>query len=987
VGRPGNTALVDGITTSQYSIELPTDAGVPFIFNSVVDNNTMVFEAINAAVSTDGVSEYGAAANAVFNLLYRDDQRGYGSNNTGFFLYFKQGTLLSERFSITESLPNRAFNLGSTGINNNDVWLYKVNSDGTLTEWTRVDSANGYNNSYNSVSSTNKKVFSVHSQANDGATLLFGDGIFSEIPVGDFVCYYRISNGLNYRINPGEMNNVIINIPYISKNSRVQTLSLTASLKYTVANSSSRESIDDIKIRAPQNFYTQNRMVNGQDYNSFPFAKYSNILKIKSVNRMSSGISRYLDVIDTTGRYSSTNIVCDDGYLYKDSSDLQSQFTFSNRDDIVESVNNIVLPAIADPSLQSFFYKNFTPFSPVSENGVVWNLVLADNDVSSGYLSDGESTVDDLSTTGVNEANLLTTNDTTAFDYKFRVGSVLKFMPPTTPVAKWFNYDNQLVDANGAAGLNQKSEIYATVRSISQFGRGTQIGNDLTTIGRDTTGVGAIVISEKIPTGAYLSLVMPSYDSNLPSDLQKTLIDALAAQKNIGLGYKTGNSNTDAVGEWFIIENPLVNGTFVEPTTTASTNTNSWLIAFTNTANTYTVTQRSIKYYFGSERQTRFFYDPQVKIYDPISGKLLKDRIDVLKVNNRPQEVVLAFNNDIPMSVAGVVIEGDGFVDDTKIQATFADKDSDGSPDQPYFFDDIVGDTETMPGGVENTYVFFVNDQDVTGSSMRALAPGVVKIIDNDADIDGNLYNYSNNDIVFARDTELFYKISRNVDSISKSQVTNYAYRYGRMSIKFQYRHNAPSDRRIDPSPSNIIDIYILEKNYADDYSSWIKDQSGIVTEPTEPTTESLRNDFSELEQYRMISDLIIFNPVKFKPLFGSKADSNLRSKFVVVKNSNVLISDSEVKSKVITKINEYFAVDNWDFGETFYFSELAAYLHAELNDIISSVSLVPTSTDQVYGDLQQIRCLPYEILISAATVLDVDVVTNLTTTKLRVGN
>jgi len=100
-----------------------------------------------------------------------------------------------------------------------------------------------------------------------------------------------------------------------------------------------------------------------------------------------------------------------------------------------------------------------------------------------------------------------------------------------------------------------------------------------------------------------------------------------------------------------------------------------------------------------------------------------------------------------------------------------------------------------------------------------------------------------------------------------------------------------------------------------------------------------------------------------------------------------VVVSDSEVKSQVISKVNDYFSLDNWDFGETFYFSELAAYLHNQLSTIISTVHLVPTSTDQTYGDLQQIRCLPFEILTSAATVMDVDVVTNLTTVKLRAGN
>lgn len=988
VGRPGNTASIDGITTSEYTIDVPTDAGIPFIFTSVVDNISMNFEAVNTTVSNGStVSEYGGNVTTLFNLLYRDDQRGFASNNTGYFLYFKQGTLLSETFTVLESIPNRQFTLQTTGINNNDVWLYKQNADGTLTEWSRVDSVNGYNTSYNNYESANKKIFSVTSLADDGATLVFGDGVFSEIPVGDFVCYYRISNGLNYRINPGEMTNVTINIPYVSKNGRTQTLTVTANLKYTVANSAARESINDIKIRAPQNYYTQNRMVNGQDYNSFPFTKYSNILKIKSVNRTSSGVSRYLDVIDNTGRYSSTNIVCDDGYIYKDNSALNSQFTFATRDDIAESINTIVLPAVQSFSLLNFFYgpdstganKNYSQVNVASEltsagytsgSYIGWNLVLVDNDISSGYI------------------NLVTTTTTLSattasyFKNKFRVGAVLKFQPPS---GKIFDYDNRLVSTAGGTGLNQKTEIYATVKSISQFGRGTRTGSGSGS-GVDTGGAGAIVLSEKVPTGARLTYILPTYTPNLPSSIQTSLVNALVAQQNVGLGYRAGSTLTDSVGEWFIINNPLTGASFSEPLTTESTNTAGWLLAFTNTSNTYTVYQRSIKYYWGSEKQTRFFYDPQVKIYDPASGKLLKDRIDVLKVNFKPNNTVVeAFSNDITMGIAGTVIEGDGFVDDSKIQVTFADRDSDGSPDQPYFYDDIVG--SVSGAGIENSYVFFVNDQEVSGSSMRVLAKGTVKVSLTEVAIDSNIYEYANNDIVFAADTLAFYRITRSLDSVSKSAVTNYSFRYGRYGLKFQYRHNAPSDRRIDPSPSNIIDVFVLEKNYADDYTKWIRDTTGAVTQPTEPTTESLRNDFADLEQYRMISDLMIFNPVKFKPLFGSKADANLRAKFVVVKNSSVIVSDSEVKSQIISKVNEYFTLDNWDFGETFYFSELAAYLHNQLSTIISSVHLVPTSTDQTYGDLQQIRCLPYEILISAATVLDVDVVTNLTTVKLRAGN
>jgi len=975
VGRPGNSTTIDGILTSLYTVDLPAGQSAPFKYTATVNNTLMPFEVINPKINQGALTEYGSNIRTIFNLLYRDDQQGYSSNNTGFFLNFKQGILLSERFSVTESLPNRQVYLASAGINNTDVWLYQVGSTNALTAWTKLDSVSGSTLSYNTASSTIKTVYSLMSRAEDSVTLVFGDGVFGEIPVGNFVTYYRVSNGLSYRITPAEMTNVIINIPYLSKSGRTQILTVTASLKYTVANSAARETLDDIKLKAPQNYYTQNRMVNGQDYNSFPYVKYNNIVKIKSVNRTSSGVSRYLDVIDPTGRFSSTNIVGDDGYLYTDTTNQTSSFTFTTRDDVVEKVNNLVLPAIADASMLAMFYQNYSAQN-VSSTVIKWNLVLADNDVSSGYITDNTNT-------------LLTTENAvfTAFNVnRFRVGAVLKFAAPS---GKIFNYDNRLVTAGATVLMNQHPYIFATVTSISYQGRGNQTGN--ANEGRDLDGTGAIVLSEKIPTGALLTAVLPTFTPVLPANIQTQLVTELVARRSVGLKYVAGSSDTDSVGTWFVsTEIPVTGSSFSEPRYDTSVNgTDKWLLAFNYASNTYTVTQRSVRYYYGSERQTRFFYDPRVKIYDPASGKLLKDQIDVLKPNTLPNQSGSPFSNDITMSVYNSVIESDGYLDDTKVQVTFADKNSNGSPDTPYFYTDIVGtpgDTPPNAGNV-NSYVFFFNNQNNGGSRLSVLKQGVVKLVNNVGEIDADLYTYTNGDIVFTLDAKLFYKITRNGDTASKATVTGYSYRMGRQKIKYQYRHNAPADRRIDPSPSNIIDIYVLEKNYADDYILWIRDYTGTVTQPTEPTTESLRNDFADLENYRMISDLIIYSSATFKPLFGSKADANLQCQFVVVKNANVVVSDSEVRSQVVSKINDYFSVDNWDFGETFYFSDLASYLHTELSTIISSVHLVPTSTGQVYGDLQQIRCQPDEILTSAATVLDINVVTNLTNTVLRVGN
>jgi len=94
--------------------------------------------------------------------------------------------------------------------------------------------------------------------------------------------------------------------------------------------------------------------------------------------------------------------------------------------------------------------------------------------------------------------------------------------------------------------------------------------------------------------------------------------------------------------------------------------------------------------------------------------------------------------------------------------------------------------------------------------------------------------------------------------------------------------------------------------------------------------------------------------------------------------------STSEIKSQVITYINQYFSIDKWNFGDTFYFSELAAYLHQNLGTIISSVVLVPINPLKSFGDLYEIRSAPNQIFVSAATVNDVEVITALTQSNIR---
>ena len=128
----------------------------------------------------------------------------------------------------------------------------------------------------------------------------------------------------------------------------------------------------------------------------------------------------------------------------------------------------------------------------------------------------------------------------------------------------------------------------------------------------------------------------------------------------------------------------------------------------------------------------------------------------------------------------------------------------------------------------------------------------------------------------------------------------------------------------------------------------------------------------------------MILNSVDFQPLFGQKADAALRATVKVIRASGSTASVSAIKNSVVASMNAYFDIANWNFGDTFYFSELAAYIHQNIGSIVSSVVLVPLDTQKSFGDLYEIRSAPNQIFVNGATVNDVEVITALTSTNLQ---
>src|SRR6056300_324915 len=450
-GKPGNSQTLLGIDTEEYTLNLIAGFLPVVPFSQTVNGTNMTFEAVNAtSLNQTYLYEPAPAPSGPLNLLYRNDKQGYASANTGYFFYFKQGSLQDQQFNLGERISNRIVNVNIEGINNEDVWLYQLNAQNSIiAEWEKVE--NIYTGAVEELTPEQRRYFSITSRTNDQINLNFGDGVFSSIPVGTFRTYVRSSNGLNYIINPDEMQNVTFNIGYVSKTGRNETLTFTCALTVPVSNAASRENINDIKQRAPARYYTQNRMVNGEDYNNLPYSLFSTIIKSKAVNRSSIGTSRYLDLVDVTGKYSSTNIFADDGLLYETDAIPSFNFTFTDINDINNVIINQVEPAISNRGMIEFYYNNY-PRPQLSNLALEWQQSTSQTNEATGYFT--YTSNDEPAPVGPS------VNDNKKY---IIVGALVKFVAPT---GQYFDSANRL--QTGTPSLpNDRVSLWASVASLT----------------------------------------------------------------------------------------------------------------------------------------------------------------------------------------------------------------------------------------------------------------------------------------------------------------------------------------------------------------------------------------------------------------------------------------------------------------------------------------------------------------------------------------
>lgn len=330
-GQPSKSQQIADVVMQQYTLNnsLSSFRNGVFDFTAAASTSSVPLEVVSLDLDENGPFERAPDLNSQMSIAYAADGRGDGSDYTGFLMFVKQGSLILTKYRIQEPIADRRLVLAAQNVNDTDVWLSEVDDQGTILEnWVKVESLNDQSLSFNSIKS--RKKYEIETLENDQIALKFGDGNFADIPVGTFNLWTRVSINDDITIPKNKVVNQGMSFSYLNAQNVRQSCSLTFSLTSSLQNNAPSETIEHIRQSAPSTYYAQNRMVNGQDYNTF-MLRDSTILKLNTINRTFAGQPKYLDWNDASGAYQNIKLFGDDLTLELDTSSDMIQTNSSSR--------------------------------------------------------------------------------------------------------------------------------------------------------------------------------------------------------------------------------------------------------------------------------------------------------------------------------------------------------------------------------------------------------------------------------------------------------------------------------------------------------------------------------------------------------------------------------------------------------------------------------------------------------------------------------
>lgn len=968
-GNPIAKNIVNNVANELYSINRTPEESVVFPFVAKINSTDSPFAIHNIEFNNNhNVAEREPNISDSFNILYRNNNEGIESPQNGFFVGFKQGTLNYIDYNVEDAVKNLILTVDVANINNDDIWVQTVDKNGDkITNWIKVENTFGNNVIYNFINNKDRNLFSVKTLDNDSVALHFGDGVFANIPRGIIRIWYRVSANQSYVLSRNDIRDISFTMGYTSNNNNIYTATFVVSLEENVINAQARESVFSIKENAGRVFAAQDRMITAADYNILPFAESSNIRKLKAINRTYAGHSRFISLNDPTGNYQNVSIVANDGYIYGKNRLFRQSITIPTMLLENQIFDNYIKPQISSAETVNLFYSINNIYPLDSAVNYHWKRISYNSASSSGFIENNtDKFVQRVGLSASTELSRINNNSLIEFiEYPYLDGSIGKIgdvisvdspgegylSPPNVLIfgsgtgalaTARINSDGQVVEiviVNGGTGYTGFANIafvggegegaFATVRiqtSVKVWARVTDIFQD---------GLGDVNVLGN-PSGITHNQGSIVLNKNIPDNARVNRI--FPAYKNFFTAEERRNilnkitertsfgiSFSVTSQKWNIIDDiETLTDDNVEPgNLVANDKNNNWLMKIYFTGDVgWEILTRQYRIIFGSENEIAFFNQTSQLKINQDTFKPERDTITLL-----PTEF------DFSFFVLGQFVSPSGFSNDRQVLISLGDVENNLVPHNPTVFSALFDNQ--VPLWNRNSPSF-------------------------------KQYLVYDNELALENEIEPLAQYD------------------GSTNLLFQWKRIADNNIRIDPSISNIIDVSIITTEYYDKYQQWLNSTDPLLEEPLPETIDYLNVQFDFLKQKKAISDTIFFKSGKFKVIFGNKADESLRARFRVVRVANTPLTNNEIKSRIVTEIKKFFDIDNWEFGEIFYFTEMAAYIHKQLAGVISSIAIVPTQDLSVFGDLFQVTPANNELFAPDVRLVDVDIVDELSDLNLR---
>lgn len=886
--------------TYALNVEAGVIGVIPFVVP--VNSNSINYELVSTEVSESGPIESRPDNEINFRVIYGDDGMGDESSYTGFFALVKQGTLYKSQHTLTSVIPNQVINVTKTGVNNTDVWLNEILND-SVAYWTDL-AAYDDNTSYNSLDTRKKYV--VETLDDDKIRIVFGDGDFSENPSGNFDLWYRTSDADPTYIPRSAVQSRPATFTYVDDNGRVQTINITFSLVESIQNGSQTETIEHIKLNAPKVYATQDRMVTGRDYNTYPL-KAPSIKKLRTVNRTFAGDSLAKMISDPSGTYQDVKIFNNDGWLYEDlNTNLVTESVSKTPEYVIQNTLTSVLSYI-DLIQYAIVFKEL----PQS----VWRLAFNDAETAELVATFNQITSPWPVSLKFDGTDWLVERNYTNSDWDILIEKTSNEYKITSK-----GLQLKLESANVNFYSDNDGEKVYTVQSAEAKMDNLRLLK-ANTVYRNTEQMFSsevdfrVLDTDKVVSGLYDNglinyhkLILTTYDQSgelVPDNIsQRDMFDQI---------YTVGEllTTTPIEVKTYLLGCDDVESddcTFEEPSYTVVSRTGNSVTLDLNDLDVIT------------------------------SGTLLKwhtvfYRVSTVNVLSATQ-IVVTLNTD-PVSAQG---EFSGNV----------------STD----FTNIVAGVKLVPRGLSSTLLYV---EPTSGGTIRVKS------------------------FVYQTLSDGYFTSSDDPETVSDwvrdENESNVRRVRGTGMYNFMWTHRVPLTTLVNPSPTNIHDMMVITETHYNNMLDWVNDR--LSYKPKPPTPNSLAITYSDILSKKMMSDTVIMKSGNIKILFGEKAEPELRAKFSVVRSSSTRKTDNNIKSEIAALINEYFKIDYWNFGDTFFFSELDAYIMDKMYEDIRSFALIPLYPDFVFGDLMQINSREDEILFGYVKDSDVEIVTAVTPESL----